>query len=307
MTRSVIDAFLSGQLKAEKAFLPAVEALAARIGSMDFSNMMAEPGNWSTCLSKTGQLLGLGGLILGLDQRLAAEAYGAQICWDDNLPSVSMVDKANFSTPSSNGHLGCAIEAMHRLLQTEQSRFACVAGISGPVALAALLGDAEGSRLAELKQSLVGLAEGFCRLRPDLLLFREGAPLGLNPVNMQQRKAYNTLKNMAAYFNVPVAIYLEHYDSALLPELAKLKVPFILLGADKEGGMPDIGAVRELAGPLTGIGVPLSFDDPQTALAQVDRYQNGLAGINYLYTGMQELHREIDLERLRSLISDLSH
>lgn len=308
MARTAFDAFLAGDAIPEKALLPAAEPLAARIGSMETGSMMSDPAHWSACLAKAGRLLDLNGLTLGMDPALVSEAYGVQLA-SDNGRSVPLVTKENIaSQPTTSGRLGHALEALNRLVQTEKPHYGCVAAMSGPAALAqALFGDSEGARMADLKQSLVELAEQFCKLRPDMLLFREGTELGNAVIGMPHRKAYNTLKNMAGYFNVPVAIYLEDYNSALLPDLAKLKVPFILLGADQDGQAPDPEAVRELAGAIEGVGVPLPFDDPESAAALVENYRERLQGVNYLYTGMRELTRDTDLEKARTLIGNLKN
>lgn len=313
MARTVFDAFLAGDAIPEKALLPAAEPLAARIGSMATGSMMSDPAHWSGCLAKAGRLLNLDGLILGMDPGLVSEAYGVQLA-ADNGRSVPRVTKEQLSSQPtvgdrlSSGRLGHALEALNRLVQTEKPHYGCVAALSGPAALAqTLFGDSEGAHLADLKQSLVELAEAFCKVRPDLLLFREGHELGNAVVGMPHRKVYNTVKNMAGYFNVPVAVYLEDYNAALLPDLGKLKIPFILLGADQNGQAPDPLAVRELAAVVDGVGVPLPFDDPENAAALVESYREQLQGVNYLYTSMHELTRETDLEKARTLIGNLKH
>lgn len=296
MARSSLDAFISGQSPQEKPLLPAMEPLASRVGSMDFETMRTDPANWASCLAKTGRLLNLSGLILGFDHALSSEIYGGCIEPD------GMVEHRE----SSESQLSIALEAFNRLTHTERAHYGCVASLSGPIALAQTIYDDIG-RVGDLKQPMVEIAERFCKCRPDLLLFREGAALGNLSIGMSERKAYNTLKNMAGYFNVPVAIYLEQYDSSLLPELAKLKVSFVLLGADQQGASPDIKAVRELATNVTGVGLPLPFDDPERATALAAEYDRQLSGVNYLYTSMQELSREMDLEKARTLISTLQH
>lgn len=302
MARAAFDAFLAGHQTPEKALLPAVEPLAARVGSMDLKNMMSDPANWSANLAKTGRLLELSGLILGLDATLVAEAYGLAPYWEDDIPRVVNEGQEVLSQPSIGGRLGSVLDALDRLVQTQRPHYGCVAGMAGPAELAQMLfADSDGSRMADLKQSLVELAEAFCKLRPDMLLFREGAALGNTAIGMQHRKAFNTLKNMAGYFNVSIAIYLEGYDSALLPDLAKLKVPFILLGADKDGRAPEFAALRELASSIEGIGVPLPFDDIEQATGLVDGYKEQLEGVNYLYTSMHELPRDTDLEMAREI------
>ncbi|MCB1662144.1 MAG: hypothetical protein H6995_09700 [Pseudomonadales bacterium] len=298
MARVALDAFLSGHSTQEKPLLVAMEPLASRVGGMDFGVMQSDPANWASCLSKTGRLLNLSGLILGFDHSLSLATFGAEVESGDAAQAKNV--------QCADDQRSTALEAFNRITQTERAHYGCMACLSGPIGLAQTL-YADIGRAGDLKQTMVELAEAFCKSRPDLLIFREGAALGNTAIGMPERKVYNTLKNMASYFNVPLAIYLEQYDSQLLPDLAKLKVNFVLLGADKNGAPPELNSVRELAANVTGVGLPLPFNDPERAVALATEYETQLSGVNYLYTSMQELTRDTDLEKARMLISTLQH
>ncbi len=276
MSRERLDNFLNRNVTPAKALLTMFEPLAARVGSMDYAEMIAEPAFWGANLAKTGRLLDMDGLMLGM------------------APEISL-DQENFSV---------AQEAFGRLVQTEQNSLGCIANMAGPLSLAAHMFGDDG-RVGELKQKTVEMAEAYCKIRPDILLLREGAALGKSPIAMPQRKAYNTLKNMATYYSVPLGIYLEDYDPAFLPGLAKLKVPFIFFGADKDGAIPPLDALKNLAEDIDGIGVPLDFDDPEVARGQAEAYLSALPGQNILFTSLKELDRNTDLEATLALVSDL--
>lgn len=276
MSRETLDNFLNRKATPQKALLTMFEPLAARIGSMDYADMVADPAFWSANLAKAGRLLDMDGLVLG---------FAPEICLQPESISV-------------------ALEAFGRLVQTEQANFGCIANMTGPLTLAAnMLGDA--GRVGELKQTTVEIAEALCKTRPDILMLREGAALGQAKIGMPQRKAYNTLKNMAAYYSVPLGIYLEDYDPAVIADLAKLKVPFIFFGADMNGDIPPLEMLKTLAGEVDGIAVPLDFENPEKAKAQAVSYRRDLAEQNILFTNLKELDRNIDLEATLALISDL--
>ncbi|TPD60670.1 hypothetical protein [Emcibacter nanhaiensis] len=288
MTKAYLSAFLAGQVSDGRALLSAAELLAARVGGLSYSDMTADPALWGSSLVKATRLLGLSGLILGFDPALAAAAAVK----DDPLEGTGF---------------GIAVEAFSRLVQTEQEHIGCIAAMAGPLSLAqAIHGDGFPDHLADLKQVTVSMAEAFCKSRPDLLLFREGAALFEGGMGTPQRKAFNTLKNMASYFSVPVGIFVEGYDSADLPSLAKLKVPFILLGADRDGNAPEVDAVRDLAFDVQGIGVPLPFEQTDRARELAGEYASQLGDVNYLYTAMNELTPETDLEAVLALVGDLN-
>ncbi len=276
MSRERLDNFLNRNVTPAKALLAMFEPLAARVGSMDYAEMIAEPAFWGGSLARAGRLLDMDGLVMGFALEISSR--------QESFP--------------------VALDAFGRLVQTEQGYFGCIANMAGLLSLAAdMLGDA--GRVSELKQKTVEMAEAFCKTRPDLLLFREGAALGQAKIGMLQRKAYNTLKNMAAYYSVPLGIYLENYDPAIIPDLSKLKVPFIFFGADMKGGIPSLEALRDLAGDVDGIGLPLDFDNPAEARAQAEGYVSALPGLNTLFTSLKELDRNTDIEATLALVRDL--
>ncbi|WP_321393738.1 hypothetical protein [Emcibacter sp.] len=288
MTRMALSAFLAGQASADKALLSAAEPLAARVGGLEYSSMTADPALWGSSLVKVGRLLGLSGLVLGFDSSLA-------------------IDAAREEHPLEGTSLAVAVEAFSRMSQTERDHVGCIAAMAGPLALAqAIHGGEYLDHMADLKSVTVAMAEAFCKSRPDLLLFREGSGFFEGGIGTPQRKAYNTLKNMASYFSVPVGIFVEGYDSADLPDLGKLKVPFILLGADKNGNAPDFAAVKQLAAEVEGIGVPLPFGDPDQARSLLASYREQLGDVNYLYCTMNELTPETDLEAALALVGCLN-
>jgi len=276
MRRELIDNFLNRQITSDKALLTLSEPLAARVGSIAYDKLVMEPTLWGSNLAKTGLLLEMDALLLGF------------------APEIS----------SNENNFSIAVKALGQLIETEQSYFGCIANMTGPISFAATsLGDPE--RAAELKKVTVKMAEAFCQKRPDILMLREGAALGQSTIGMQQRKAYNTLKNMAAYYSVPLGIHLEDYDPAIIPELTKLKVPYIFFGADQFGNIPSIDALVKLSDSIDGIGVPVDYQDPQLAMEQTEKYITGLAENNFLIINLKELDSNTDLEATLALVSDL--
>jgi len=276
MRRELIDNFLNHQVSLKKPMLAMLEPLAARVGSIEFTEMQSEPAIWAANLAKTGRLLELDALVLGF------------------TPAIDLDEK----------HVAIAVDTFDRLVQIERGYFGCIANMTGPLTLAEkTFGDS--SRVNEIKQDIIEKAEAFCKKRPDILMLREGAALGQQKIGMPQRKAYNTLKNLANYYNVPLGIYLEDYDLAYIPDLAKLKVPFIFFGADQQGEIPSVNLIKELAQQVDGIGLPLDFDNPQTARSQAENYHSALSDMNILFTNLNELNQDTDLEATLALISDL--
>jgi len=302
--RSTMDAFLHNVPGDNNAFVPAMEPLAARVGGMSYQSMTSDPAQWSSNLTKAGQLLQADALVLGFDDTLLAEACGARLQWQEERPLIAGAAVLPPVTEAVNGRLATAVEALDRLIQTTRNDFCCIAAMTGPVTLAALL-DTTDDQAGDLKQITVEIARALCNKRPDLLLFREGPAICENDIGIPQRKAFNTLCNVAKYFDIPTAIYVEGYTRKTLAGIDKLKMNFYFFGATAEGTIPDPGLFLELAQRVNGIGVALPFDDVTEALRQAELCRRTLAGKNILFTSAGDLARDTDLDTARAIASGL--
>lgn len=257
--RKSLDAFLAGVATQTPALLATGDQLAARIGSMELAAMHGDPGHWVGNLRKMQQLLQLSGAIV----QLSADSESV------------------------------AQETLTRLCQTERDNMGCIAMMPGPLQMAGSM-----DNLDAVKAGSVELAEKLCEARPDLLVLREGALLGQNPVAMPQRKAFNTIKNVASYFDVPLAIQLSDYDTATLNQLGKLKLPYLFLGLDAKGELPDATALAELRFDFQGLGLPMQLTDAADSEARIAAYQEAMGDSSWLLASASELARDADLEQL---------
>jgi Uroporphyrinogen decarboxylase (URO-D) len=302
--RSTMDAFLQNTPGEDKAFVPVMEPLAARVGGMAYQTMTNDPAHWSSNLAKAGQLLEANALILGFDNTLLAQACGASVDWQNDRPVLSGVNELLSATDVINGRLETAVEALGRLCQTESTNFCCIAAMTGPVTLAAQLNVTE-EKSNDLKQTTVEVAQALCNKRPDLLLLREGATICADDIGMPHRKAFNTLCNVARYFNIPTAIYLEGYTQKILTTIDKLKMDFYFFGETEDGTAPDPGWFSELAERVKGIGIALPFGDKTEALHHANLCKITLAGKNVLFTTLGDMDRDTDLDMTRVITTGL--
>lgn len=299
-----MDTFLHNTPGDRSAFAPAMEPLAARVGGMSYQSMSSDPAQWSGNLIKAGRLLRVDALVLGFDGTLLAEACGANVQWQEDRPVITGVGVLPPVPEAISGRLETAVEALGRLIQTSRNDFCCIAAMTGPVTLATLL-EITDDRAADLKQITVEIAQALCHQRPDLLLFREGPAICENDIGMPQRKVFNTLCNVAKYFNIPTAIYIEGYTQKTLTSIDKLKMDFYFFGATADGTIPDPGLFLELAQRVRGIGVALPFNDVTAALGHAELCRKTLAGKNILYTSPGDLARDTDLDTARAITSGL--
>jgi|TARA_B100000315_G_scaffold250243_1_gene282717 hypothetical protein len=299
-----MDAFLQNTPCDSRAFVPAMEPLAARVGGMSYQSMTSDPEYWSSNLTKAGQLLQTDALVLGFDGTLLAEACGAKVQWREDRPAIAGAGVLPLVSEVISGRLETAIEALGRLIHTDRNDFCCIAVMTGPVTLAALL-DIADDKATDLKQITVEVAQALCKKRPDLLLFREGPTICENDIGMPQRKMFNTLCNVAKYFNIPTGIYVEGYTQKTLTTLDKLKIDFYFFGETAEGAIPEPDLFLELAQRVKGIGLALPFNDVTEALRHAEQCRKTLAGENFLYTSPGDLARGTDLDTAHAITSGL--
>jgi len=284
--------------------MPAMEPLAARVGGMSYQSMSSDPAQWSSNLTRAGQLLQADALVLGFDDTLLAESCGANVQWQEDRPLITGVAVLPAVAEAINGRLQAAVETLGRLIQTTRNDFCCIAAMTGPVTLAARL-DITDNQAGKLKQITVEIARALCNKRPDLLLFREDSSICKNDIGMPQRRAFNTLCNVARYFNIPTAIYVEGYTPKTLASIDKLKMDFYFFGETAEGTIPDPGMFLKLAQRVDGLGVALPFNDVTEALRHAELCRKTLAGKNILFTSAGDLARDTDLDTARAITSGL--
>lgn len=260
--RKSLDAFLSGLATEKPALLASGDALAARIGSMALSAMRDDAGSWVANLRKLQQLLMLSGAIVQQESD------------NDENPAI-------------------ALKTLNRLCQTERANMGCIAMMQGPLSMAGGM-----EHLDQVKARSVEMAEKLCEARPDLLILKEGALLGQNAIGMPQRKAFNTIKNVASYFDVPLAIHLADYHTDGLNQLGKLKLPYLFLGLDAQGELPDATALADLRFDFQGLGLPLQITDTEGCESRIAQYREAMDDSSWLLMSANELPQDADLEQL---------
>lgn len=309
--RELFKCFLEGSPLSRPAFVPLVRGLAGRVGGVKSEAFTCDPTQWANLLVKTADLFNLDGVVAGLDFTLLAEACGCSIAWQDDHPVIQGPSSQLCEIPEESGRLKVALEKADRLFQVSRSQRACVAAMTGPVTLAnQVFGPEEGpERLAEIKPLAVRVAEAFCATRPDVLIFMEGRALAQSQIGMAQRKVYNTLRNLAAHYDIPVGLFLRGYGQEITPGLELLKMDFHVLGLSQTGGLPPFEQLWELAEGRLGLGIGLPLDDLEAArgtIAQcVDLYR-AQSGKGFFFTSLAPATREANLETLHQLVGEIS-
>jgi hypothetical protein len=187
-----------------------------------------------------------------------------------------------------------------------------VAALTGPVTLAnQLFGRREGPKhLGDVKHLVVRVAEAFCKTRPDALAFMEGRPLALTTVDRTHQRLYQTLKNIAAYYNIPVSLYLQGYQTHNLAQFASLKMDIYILGPSLDNSLPPLSELWNLSNGALGVGLGLPVNDLKKARELIAegldlyRAQGGKKG--FFFTSFGPVNKDVDLGTLHQLIKEIS-
>ena len=304
--RAVFDQFLQGERGSRPAYVPLLQGLTARVEGVGRQALETDPTLWANALMKTAELLEVDGIVAGFDFTLLAEACGAEIRWKDDRPQIVGPAKVWGAASQETGRLSNAREAAARVFQVCRTERACLVALTGPVTLATqVFGPEEGSqRLGELKPVVVKVVESFCQSRPDVMVFTEGEALTRAEVSPAYRRIYTTIKNVAAYYNIPVALYLEGYDPDQLQRFSSLNADIFIVGPSIEKSSPPLSALWALGEEALGLGLGLGGDDFEQALGTVhEAVQCRRQGKhNFFFTSLGPVTREVDLESLRQLI-----
>lgn len=283
--RERTDSFLRGQASGRAPFMPFIDELAARVEATSYAAMRADPSVWTGALIKTAQLIGADTVLTGFDP-----ATVAAFCGGDENGSVA------------------ATETLTRVVATAGASMGTGAALTGPLTTAVRIfaGEDIAAALKRLKQAYGTLVERVLQARPDVVLFVEDLSNFGGAVPPDAARAYNTLNNLAAYFDVPTAIYVDGYDATRLEAVAPLKVDVRILGRAGDGTPPDLTCAIELADGALGAGIGVQLGSAVDARSQIEAVNAACArGDNLLVTSLGGVAPEIDLETLRALNDEL--
>lgn len=303
--RTAFDAMLAGTTAGRPAWLPPVDELAGRIQSRSHRETTSNPDLWCAGLTRAGELLGADALLVGGDATLAAEACGAELDWSLPRPVIVRRPGEPSAQPLGAPRLAALLEVLRRLRSTARARFGIVAALCGPLLLATQLfpEQAPEQALRRVKAVHTTLVDALLATRPDLLVLRE-RPAGSAEVHTAWQRAFGTLRNLAAHYDVPLALLAEDWSVEQIAGLGALRLPVYLLGRGSGDALP---AARRLATPPVAVGIALSLDagaDPAATLAAVAAARAGGSNL-FLTTAPGAGDAPDDLDTLRSLAAQL--
>jgi hypothetical protein len=278
-----LNHFLQRKSQLRPVLLPLLDSLLARIEGKSYEDIIASPGDRAAALLKTMDLLQTDGIIARYDDAILAQAVGTPA-----------------DEPLQHPGLAAAIETVRRLAAPAGRSYACVAGMAGPGKLARQLfpnGEIEAATRS-VKKHYMTVAESCLKTQPDMLLLFEQAAGTDGCVPSATARLYSTLRNQAAYYNVPLAVYFDGYQSDRMEQLGSLKPDVTILGRDVHGAAPGLALALRMTDQAAGIGINL--EDAQNAAGMVQEACLACRdGRNLLLTSLDSPGMDMDLNSLR--------
>jgi hypothetical protein len=308
--RDLFNRFLRGEPQSRPTFAPVIRGILSRVEGVSWETLTNDPTLWANSLVKTNKLFRFDGVVVKLDFSLMAEACGCAITWEEDRPVVSSPPAGLCEDPEETGRMKWALEAARRVFEVSRQNLACIGAITGPFSLANIIfGPEEGpNRVDEVKQRVVQVAEAFCKTGPDALMFLEGTALTSAEPAFRHRKTYNTIKNIAGYYNIHAGLYLQGYDPATVKDFASLKMDMYVLGPSRDNTLPPVSDLWDMGEGALGLGLGLPLDDLERAREII---REGVAlykakgGRGFFFTSLGPLTRDANLETIHDLVNEI--
>lgn len=297
--RQRFESLLNGRCDGPPAWLPLMDVLPARVTRTGYREMTTDAGQWCAGLVSAAELLGADAIVAGCDPTLTAEACGAVLDWGTVPPVLASAPAQIAANPLAAPRQAALVEVIRRLGATARARCGIVAMLAGPATLARQLcpGQPLEEALRQLRSAHMAVAEGLLQARPDLLLLTEHLPAPDAEPERALQRSFGTLRNLAAHYDVPLALRIENWGAGHAAWLAGLRMQALLLGA---GRGEALALARELAVATPAVGVPVAVEDVVARAVLTDAVRTARrAGANVFLSTAGAVGGQGDLAVLR--------
>lgn len=309
--REHFNDFLNNEPLSRPVFIPFIGNLLSRIEDESMETLTQDPSLWANSLVKATQLFGFDGIVTGFDSNIAAMACGCEVFWENDKPELIPIQREFNPEPQKSPPMKLALEVSKRSFSVCRKNITCMTSLTGPYTLAAQLNlENSNVNINKIKQLMVPMTEACCETKPDALIFMEGASLSLAKIETSHRRLYNTLKNIASYYNIPTGLYIEDYQPETVSELAKLNMDMYILGPSLSKDLSLTSELWRLGQDTKGLGLGLPLDDIEKSKKLIEKglelyRENPEHGLFFTSSGAAE--RDIDLDDLHALVGKISN
>lgn len=288
-----------------RMLMPLVDALLPRVASIAQQDLLADPVQWGRTIMQTTDLVGGDSIAICVDPDMTLLGCGATLVWEGD--NKRCADEIDLTDTLDTAGLSQYLQMLEGVVQSPLRNKPCAVAMLGPATLVKRIFDEAPSKahFNAVKSHLTALAEAICQLRPELIMFIE-EEAALNQANLQDlRRIYNTLSNVASYYEVGNALLTDSITPDQAQALTKLRLDVLIvseLPADDE-----LSALLSAAQDWPLLGLPLPINDlsqVQALQAQIEAASADPAKLFYTTPG--QLPQDCDLEQLRELKRQIS-
>lgn len=295
--RTLFAALRRGEALPRPLRLPMVEALAPRVAGLEPAAMLGDPTAWAGAVRQATALVGGDAVTFGF------------------LPDITLAGLSDGASgvraePAVDGLFGAFLETLRQAFPPARGQSGCVAALVGPVSAALLLlGRADKEALEAVRPGLTRMVELVAEQRPDLLVFLEAEPARAVPIDGVSRRAYASLRRVAAYYDVATAVLAKGWEDGgeEAARLAPLNLDVLWLGPAAEGAGRGLGAAVAAPG-WRGVVVPVDWQDPPAAeaLARTAWESRVTGGAQVMLSASVPLAADADLDAIQKTKTALS-
>lgn len=298
--RAFSDCVKAASALGGRMLMPQVDKLLPRVASIAQKALLADSAQWARTIMQTTDLVEGDAIAICVDPDMTLLGCGAELIWDADKKRCA--DKINLAGELNTAGLTNYLQMLEAVVRSPLRNKPCAVAMQGPATLAARIFQEVPSKahFGEVKGTLTALAELICQLRPELILFIEDEAT-LNQTTIQDlRRIYNTLKNVADYYEVGTGLLVDSITPGQAQALSILRLDALLICELQADDVLSALLSATADWPLLGLSLPINdLGQAQTMLAQIDAASVvDPAKIFYITPG--QLSQDCDLEQFRA-------
>lgn len=272
-SREFLECARDGRKTSGAMFIALLEQIIPRLEGYRLEQVTSDANLWAKSLRGVARLVESDVITMGWDVSIVAQACGVPMRWENDRPILGAAP-GSLNGEAANAHRMPAFLETVRILCASADELARVVAIPGVCALAEkVLGcEPDRAKAQALKRAMCEIGESICKARPDMLVVFETLN-GHDNAMAGARRACATLKNVAEYYRVPLAICLGGYRDASDAARCALdtSVDHLMIGLDAAGQVPDAEEILRAASTKKSIGLAFFPDDGEKVAREVDR------------------------------------
>jgi len=285
-SRRAVKEFLEGKAPSRPLFLPIVFSLGARIENVPLRTFLSNPTKIASALRQVRAHLPADGVTCYFEPFVEAEALGAALHWETEegpaklrWPRGATADRlpGGMRTPETaaqSGRVPVAVEVVRRMKDALRGSTLLMAGLTGPVALARMLlqanedgagtsGPMPRAALEASGAALAEIARALLEAGADVILIQERIPAGLEPERVEDgvSQLSTTINIIRFYEALPVLLLAAGDARGPVVACGGAASACIVCPAWSEASKREVRADGAADSPMWGVALPVNAFD----------------------------------------------